>query len=73
MCPACNQIYYVDTNSILEGTPAICERCGLDLTELAKPVPKHCDYTGRTCGNPCGRAQIDVAVEPHECNHWTPV
>lgn len=73
MCPECNQPYYIETKVLMEGTHVYCESCGTDLTEIAKPVPEYCKFTGETCAVPCGKAKRASDLGLQKCGFLTRV
>lgn len=56
LCPDCNTINLYDRAEVIAGGPLVCEKCGKDLSDIARPKPIRCNYSGLVCIYPCGKS-----------------
>mgnify|MGYP007024218409 CR=1 FL=1 len=55
-CPECGTCTIFDRRDIIAGADLQCKKCGADLSEIARPKPVLCSYSGLTCAYPCGKS-----------------
>lgn len=55
-CPVCGVCTIFDRKDIAAGKELHCKKCGEDLTELVRPVPIRCNFSGLICAYPCGKS-----------------
>lgn len=55
-CPSCGGSASFDREDIIAGTSLSCPHCGLNPTELARPIPVFCNHSGLVCAYPCGKS-----------------
>ena len=67
-CPSCGASADLTRGQVAESTRFACQACGCDITDLVRPESVLCDYSGKPCAMPCGRAAAGVPADGHaEC------
>ena len=56
-CPACGTLNIFERERVLSKDPLVCKGCGEDLTDMVRPKPVKCNYSGYICAYPCGNSK----------------
>ena len=73
-CPDCGTCNIFDRVDIIEDLALVCKKCEVDLSDLGRPEPITCQFSGLVCAYPCGKGTASKPSHGYQvCKRNTPL